>query len=81
MLKKVPRVAAWWGRYCLVAKPSWGLTWLSWLSPNSDLGPTVIQIRGQGSLLGSVLSHHLRVGRWHLAGGYATPSLGCLWRY
>jgi hypothetical protein len=31
------------------------------LAPYSNLGPTVTQIRGQGALLGSILSHHLRV--------------------
>jgi hypothetical protein len=52
---------------------------MGWLAPYSCLGPTVTQMRGQGFLPGSVLSHGARVGGGALLGGYACPGLGCLW--
>jgi hypothetical protein len=61
MIEKVPGVAALWGLLFFAAKSVWWLVWTACLAPYSYLGPTVIQIRGQGSLLGSVLSRHVRV--------------------
>jgi hypothetical protein len=79
-LEKVLGVAALWGWPCLVAKSSWGLIWMGWISPYSDLWPAIAQMRGHGLLPGAVLSHHARVGGGALLGGYASPGLGCLWR-
>jgi hypothetical protein len=43
--------------------------------PYSNLGPTVIQMRGQGALPGPVLSHHVRVVGGTLLGETQPPVL------
>jgi hypothetical protein len=57
MIKKVPGVTALSGRLCFASMSLWWPVWMGCLAPYSDLGPTVIQIRGQGALPGYVLSH------------------------
>jgi hypothetical protein len=46
MLKKVPRVAALWDWLCFAAKFLQWPIWMGCLVPYSDIGPTVVHIRG-----------------------------------
>jgi hypothetical protein len=75
MIEKVPRVAVLWGRLCLVAKSLWRPIGMGWLAPYSNLGPTVALIRGQGLLLGSVLSRRVRMGGGALLRDMKPPAL------
>jgi hypothetical protein len=61
MIERIHGVAALWGWLCFTVKSLWWLVWMGCLTPYSDLGPIVIQIRRQGALSGSVLSCHVRV--------------------
>jgi hypothetical protein len=63
---------------CFVAKFLWWPIWMGCLMPYSNLVPMVVQIRGQGALTSSVLSHHMRMVSDTLLGGYAMPDLRCL---
>jgi hypothetical protein len=45
------------------------------LVPYSDLGPMVVQIRGQGALPDSILSHRMRMVGDALLGGTQLPTL------
>jgi hypothetical protein len=75
MLKKVSRVAALWDRLCFIAKFLWWPIWIGCLVPYSDMGPMIVQIRGQGALPISVLSHcNIMVGD-ALLGGMQPPTL------
>jgi hypothetical protein len=60
-LEKVPEVAALWGQLCFTAMSPWRPVRIGWLAPYSYLGPMDVQIRGQGPLLGFVLSSHVRM--------------------
>jgi hypothetical protein len=53
----------------------WWLILMGCLVPYSNLGPTVVQIRGHGALLGSVLSHHVRMVSDALLEGTQPPTL------
>jgi hypothetical protein len=61
MIEKVLGVAALWDWLYFAAKSLWRLVWMGCLAPYSDPRPAVIQIRRQGALPGSVLSHRVRV--------------------
>jgi hypothetical protein len=68
-------VAALWDRLCFAAKFLWWPIWTSCLVPYSNLGPTAIQIRGQGTLPGSILSRHMRMVGDALLGHTQPPTL------
>jgi hypothetical protein len=77
VLEKVLKVVALWGWLCFTAKSPWRSVRMGWLAPYSYLGPMAVLIRGHGALPGFILSHRVLMVRcW-----YATPGLGCLWRY
>jgi hypothetical protein len=69
MLEKVSGVTTLWDWLCFTAKFLWWPIWMGYLVPYSDLGPAVIQIKGQGALPDSVLSHHVRMVGDALLGG------------
>jgi hypothetical protein len=68
MCEKVLGVTASWGWPCLLAKSTQRLIWMGWLAPYSDLWPAAVQTKGQGFLLGVVLSCSARVGGGALLG-------------
>jgi hypothetical protein len=69
ILEKVLGVAALWDQLCFAAKFLWWPIWMGYLVPYFDQGPVVIQIRGQGALPGSILSHRVRMVGDALLGG------------
>jgi hypothetical protein len=75
MIKKVPGVTVLWGRFCFVAKSLWQQIWIVCLATYSNLGPTIIQIRRQGALPGSILSRRVRVVGSTLLGDTQPPAL------
>jgi hypothetical protein len=75
MIEKVLGVTALWDQVCFGAKSLWQLVWTGYLVPYSDLGPTVIHMRGQGALPGPILSHHVRVVGGTLLGDTQPPVL------
>jgi hypothetical protein len=75
ILEKVLWVAALWGQPFLAAKPSRGQIWMGWLAPYSGLGPTIVEMKGQGYLPGSILSRRARAGGGTSLGDAQTPAL------
>jgi hypothetical protein len=69
ILKNVPGVSALWDRLYFAAKFLRWSIWMGCLVPYFDMGPTVVQIRGQGALPGSILYRHVRMVGDILLGG------------
>jgi hypothetical protein len=75
IIEKVPGVAALWGRLCFAAKSLWRPVWTCCLAPYFDLGPALIQIRGQSALPSFVLSRRVSVVSGTLLGDMQPPTL------